>query len=136
MFNEQERAFVKTLGPVPAAACPDLYADADAVFLPTLLECFSANYPEAMVMRKPILTSDLSFATGLLGSSAIYFDPLDASDIAQKILQLSHGKDIYNAVVAKALNVLPNFIGPAERASCLVSLCERVSDRAENAPVN
>lgn len=135
IFNEVERAFVKTLGAVTAAACPGLYAEADAVFLPTLLECFSANYPEAMVMRKPILTSDLSFATGLLGAGAIYFNPLDADDIAGKILQLATSKDTYNTVVAEALKVLPNFMGPADRASCLISLCERVADPVATASI-
>ena len=39
-----------------------LYQKVDAVFLPTLLESFSANYIEAMYFKKPVFTSDLDFA--------------------------------------------------------------------------
>ncbi|KAA6314587.1 hypothetical protein EZS27_034819, partial [termite gut metagenome] len=49
------------IGRIEIAQCPQLYRECDALFLPTLLECFSANYPEAMYMGKPILTSNLPF---------------------------------------------------------------------------
>ena len=68
--------------------CPYLYSQCDFMFLPTLLECFSASYPEAMKMGLPILTSDLNFARGVCGESALYFDPVDARDIAKKIVYL------------------------------------------------
>ena len=50
------------VGPVPAFAGPSLYAGCDALFMPTVLETFTANYPEAMAMDRPIITSDLDFA--------------------------------------------------------------------------
>ena len=66
------------IGGIHPSLCPQIYSECDALFYPTLLECFSAAYPEAMIMKKPILTSDLSFATGVCGDAAAgktYFQP-------------------------------------------------------------
>ncbi|MCM4167384.1 hypothetical protein KCTC52924_02966 [Arenibacter antarcticus] len=89
-FNEAfpENDMIENLGPQNIQDCPGLYKSVDALFLPTLLETFTANYPEAMVMRKPILTSDLDFARELCGDAALYFNPLSVSDITEKIMDL------------------------------------------------
>lgn len=55
------------------------------MFLPTLLECFSASYPEAGFMKVPIFTSDLSFAKTICGEGAFYFNPMDCKNIASVI---------------------------------------------------
>jgi len=62
---------VLNLGTVNQKACPSLYKQCDAMFLPTLLEVFSAAYPEAMKMEKPILTSNYSFATDVCQDAAL-----------------------------------------------------------------
>lgn len=124
VFDVCEREFVTTLGPLTAAECPAAYAGADALFLPTLLECFSANYPEAMVMRKPILTSNLSFATSLLGDAAAYFDPLDPEDVARSILDLVFEPDLYAQLVDRGETHLNSFPSAADRAKNLMMLCE------------
>ena len=68
--------------------CPQLLYSCDVMFLPTLLETFSSSYPEAMVMNKPILTSNYSFAEAFIGDAAEYFNPLSAEDIAKKIINI------------------------------------------------
>ena len=55
------QAHITTVDQVPLK-CPSLYRECDTMFLPTLAECFSASYPEAMIMNKPIITTDLGFA--------------------------------------------------------------------------
>ena len=79
---------VKNLGTVQQNDCPNIYKQSDALFFPTLLETFSASYPEAMKMEIPILTSNYSFATDTCGDAALYFDPLNPLDIANKIKML------------------------------------------------
>lgn len=76
------------LGYVKINQCPSLYQQTDIMFLPSLLECFSASYPEAMKMGIPVLTSDLPFAHGICGEAASYANPLDPQDIADKIVEL------------------------------------------------
>src|ERR1035437_649121 len=92
-FSEIAKQQIINIGPIPIEECPQLYNECDAMFLPTLLECFSANYPEAMKMQKPILTSNLSFAIDVCADAAIYFDPLDEVDIVKSIIRLIDNKD-------------------------------------------
>lgn len=79
------KEFTYNLGVVSPYSCPFIYKAADALFLPTLLETFSASYPEAMIMDKTIFTSKLPFAEEACSESAFYFDPLDKADIAKVI---------------------------------------------------
>lgn len=115
---------VKTLGKVSPAICPQLYNESDFVFLPTLLECFSANYPEAMVMKKPILTSNYSFARDLCKKAAVYFDPLDKEDILNAILKVVKDRELQNQLVNEGLKRLKDFPSARERAESVLKLCE------------
>lgn len=91
-LTDRYRKYVCLIGRVRIAQCPHLYEQADIMFLPTLLECFSASYPEAMRMGVPILTSDLSFARALCGDAAMYCDPLSAASVVEKLLLLRDAK--------------------------------------------
>ena len=83
---------IQFIGKVNINQCPGLYSQCDFLFLPTLLECFSASYCEAMFMKLPILTSDLSFARGICGDAAVYFNPTNPIDIANAIYDLAINK--------------------------------------------
>jgi glycosyltransferase involved in cell wall biosynthesis len=99
--NFPESEYIINLGPQKVEDCPELYNKSDALFLPTLLETFSANYPEAMIMRKPILTSEFDFAKNVCREAALYFNPLNPEDIAEKIIKLSEDKNLYETLVEK-----------------------------------
>jgi len=62
-----------------------LYRRAGAVFLPSLLESFSATYVEAMHFGVPLVTSDLDFARDICGDAALYADPLDPEACADAL---------------------------------------------------
>jgi len=96
--------------------CPYLYSQCDFMFLPTLLECFSASYPEAMKMGLPIITSDLNFAREVCGDAALYFDPVDAHDIAKKIVFLHENPEIQEKMKAEGLKRLAGYGTAGERA--------------------
>ena len=117
VFKGKER-WIKNHGHVLSKDCPELYNECDAMFLPTHLECFSASYPEAMKMERPILTSNLSFATTVCEDAALYFDNLNAEDIADKIKNLFHDKELYDNLVLKGkerLNVFDDSKGQSEK---------------------
>ena len=105
------------LGPQLVDDCPQFYASVDAMFLPTLLETFTASYPEAMKMERPILTSDLDFARNICGDAAIYFDPLDVNDIAQKVKLLITDSSLYDDLVERGIKRLEDFETSKSRAS-------------------
>ena len=116
------------IGPVDIAQCPSLYLQADIMIQPSLLECFSATYPEAMRMGVPILTTDLEFAHSLCKSAALYYSPLDPVDAAEKILLISEHVDVKRALISLGKQRLAAFDNYTERANKLVSLCESLSE--------
>jgi glycosyltransferase involved in cell wall biosynthesis len=96
--------------------CPNLYSQCDFLFLPTLLECFSASYCEAMVMKKPILTSNLSFAKGICKDSAVYFDPMNPENIADVMYELVMNKEKQMELINKGIEQLKAFDNSSQRA--------------------
>tara|TARA_Y100001954_G_C15770149_1_gene583964 strand:- start:519 stop:1640 length:1122 start_codon:yes stop_codon:yes gene_type:complete len=117
---------VINLGPQYARDCPGLYQRCDAMFLPTLLETFSASYPEAMKMNIPILTSDLDFARELCGSAASYFDPTNPEDISEKILELSNDKSFYNSLIERGKRRLKDLESPKSKAVKYIDLINKI----------
>lgn len=122
-FTPLAKKYIYNLGPVPPKKGPALYREVDAMFLPTLLECFSASYPEAMAMEKPILTSDLSFARNICADAARYFDPLDAESILKQILKLKNGKQECQELVRAGKERLSHFNSAEERAEKYLKIC-------------
>lgn len=131
LFSAEAREWILNTGPVPVELCPALYHRSDAVFLPTLLECFSANYPEAMKMEKPLVTSGLSFATSICGDAALYFDPVKPADIASKIKLLRNDAELRKSLVENGKKVLVTFNTAESRAQKYLQLCEQLSDKTE-----
>lgn len=118
--------YVINLEPISSDLCPFVYKECDALFLPTLLECFTASYPEAMKSQKPILTSALSFAHTLCQDAALYFDPLNPKDIADNIIKLFNNKSLQEELVAKGTERLKDFETAESRARKYLELCEQI----------
>lgn len=126
-FSNISRKYMINVGVLAPEECPQLYSECDALFLPTLLECFSANYPEAMYMGKPILTSNLSFATSVCGEAALYFDPLDPIDITNKIEIILSSENKIEELIQKGLIKCKSFNTSFQRANEYINICGRIS---------
>ena len=124
VFGENYIDEVVTVGPVPPSECPSLYEECDAMFLPTLLECFSASYPEAMIMRKPILTSALGFAQTVCQDAALYFDPLSAIEIVDQLERLMDSEKLKNDLIELGEQRVKTFNDAHQRAKAFLSICE------------
>lgn len=92
-ISNKHRSRLILLGKVDIRECPTLYHFSDALFLPTLLECFSASLVEAGAMKKPIFTSRRSFNETICRDGAFYFDPLSANNIAETIINAFNEPD-------------------------------------------
>ena len=99
---------VKNIGPVNIIDGPALYAAIDIVLQPSLLETFSANYPEAMAQGKPIVSTDLDFAHNVCEDAALYYSPRDAKSAAECIDTLIKNVDLSNILTAKGKKILGN----------------------------
>lgn len=111
---------VLCIGPVDISQCPSLYRQCDLEFQPTLLECFTATYPEAMVSERPIITTDLDFSHGLCGKAAAYYDPLDAEDAADTIYRVACDEAVRKAMVEEGRNQLKHFDNYLTRARKII----------------
>jgi glycosyltransferase involved in cell wall biosynthesis len=127
-FPEKYREYIYNVGVVKIDEAPALYKECDAMFLPTLLECFSASYAEAMKMDVPVLTSDMGFAHTVCNDAAVYFNPIDPADIADKIIQLTASEDLRKSLVAKGKETLKNFGSADVRAKKYLELLTQLAD--------
>ena len=125
----ENRAWVDNVGPQSPDDCPRLYQRSDALFLPSLLECFSANYVEAMAMKRPIITTDLGFARTICSNAALYFEPLDPEDALRKILELRADTDLRQHIATNGQAELRRFGTPRERAEAYLALCQELVDQ-------
>lgn len=123
-IDATSRQHIIFLGRVSIDQCPFLYEQCDVMFLPTLLECFSASYTEAMKMGRIILTSNLEFAKSICDDAALYVDPLSPENIADAIFQLQSNLKLYNDLTAKGKKRLGFFDNYQERANKLINILE------------
>ena len=94
---------------------PDLYRECSLLFLPTVLEVFSATYPEAMAMNVPIVTCDLDFARSVCGNAAMYFDPHEPLKAAESILHILRDPAIRATLISNGHQTLAQLPTQRER---------------------
>lgn len=119
---------ILNVGPINPEECPSLYKECDFMFLPTLAECFSASYPEAMIMEKPIITTNLGFATSICGDAALYYKAKDAQDAANVIVRLINDKQLQDSLVQRGLTRLKQFDSARTRAEKYLKICKDISE--------
>lgn len=119
---------VRLVGPVPPPEGPSLYMECDAMFLPTLAECFSASYPEAMKMEKPIVTTDLGFARSICRDAALFFAPCDAAAAARQIVRLIEDEALRRDLRARGQKRLKAFDTSAQRAEKILGICGQLTE--------
>lgn len=82
-----------------------LYEKSHIAFIPTLLEVFSAAYAEAMACQMPIVTSNLGFANAVCRDAARYFEPNDAQQAADAIIEVINNKDLVRKMTLSGVKI-------------------------------
>ena len=126
IFTKSVRANIINVGPVKPDDCPQLYLESNAVFVPTLLECFSATYAEAMKMEIPIVTTDLGFARTICGEAALYYDAVNAQDAYKKVMELVESPVLYKKLIRSAEYEIKKFNSASERAAKYLEICDQM----------
>ncbi len=116
------------LGKVDVSECPALYEQADVMLMPSLMECFTATYPEAMRMEVPVVTTDLDFAHGLCGNAACYYESTNAEAAARAIYKVATDKEFARSLVEEGKEQLKTFDGYNQRAEKLIGILEKMAD--------
>jgi len=84
---------VKLMHNVAFRDFPAIYAAASAFVYPSVFEGFGIPVLEALAVGIPVATSNISSMPEVGGSAALYFDPYNVEDIADKInILLNHNK--------------------------------------------
>lgn len=113
VFNTSEELgvadVINNIGAVDLADGPALYKACKLLFMPSVLETFSAVYPEAMAMKLPIVTVDKQFARAICVGAAAYYDSKKPVEAAEHIKRLLDSRDSYAALVDEGSRRLLDF---------------------------
>jgi hypothetical protein len=119
---------LENIGPLKLQDCIAQYRDSNAVFLPTMLEVFSATYLEAMAMHRPIITSDLSFAHACCGKAALYFDPKSSLAAAESIHSVIKDSTISDKLVKNGIQQLKFFPDSLHKHKLIIGWLREIAD--------
>ena len=119
--NIKECEGINNLGRLNYIECIEQYKNCDIVLMPSLLETFSAVYPEAMISKTPLIVSDLPFARSLCREAALYFDPEKPEEAGRMIVKLINDPELQKRLVMKGLERLKYFDTPEDRLYKLIN---------------
>ncbi len=100
---------VKFLENVPDEDLDVFYQHALCYVLPSLYEGFGLPVVEAMQRGCPVITSNVSSMPEAGGDAALYIDPEDVNDIAEKIKQVITDKKLRVELIAKGRKQIQKF---------------------------
>jgi glycosyltransferase involved in cell wall biosynthesis len=86
-----------------------LVGAAYALVYPSLFEGFGVPVLEAMKCGVPALTSANSSMQEIAGGAALYFDPLDPKDIADKMMQIYKDESLRNQLIQKGFPIAAHY---------------------------
>ena len=100
---------VKHLGYIDYEDIPYLYKMAQMLVMPTLFESVSIPIYEAFALGVPVCCSNVVALPEQVGNAALIFDPNDAADMADKMLQLLRDAPLATALAARGRQRVKNF---------------------------
>ena len=113
-------------GGLPQSDLRYLYANARAFIFPSSYESFGNPIFEAWASRIPIAVSNVHSFPEIAGDAALFFDPNNASDIKDKILQLLSDSKLADTLVERGAERVKSFTWETAIMRTL-SLIENVS---------
>jgi glycosyltransferase involved in cell wall biosynthesis len=94
---------VRSLPPLSRIALREAYELAAALVMPSLVETVGLPMLEASAVGTPVAAADRPYAHDVCGDSAVFFDPLSASDLAAKLATLLTDKALRKRLAASGI---------------------------------
>ena len=131
IFANADKLNVKEMimnkGPFRLSEGPGLYAQADILFLPTILEVFSGAFAEAMAMRIPIVTTNKFFIVDVCKNGALYFEPRNDKEASRQIINLIENPKFKDKLVNNASIVFKTIPTIEERTKKIVKILNTIA---------
>jgi glycosyltransferase involved in cell wall biosynthesis len=118
---------VKILGLVPHRRLIELYSHASVFLFPSTLEACPQTLVEAMACGAAIAASNVPPMPEICEDAAIYFEPFDPADIAEKIDRLLSDQTLRNTLTQRAV-VRSGLFSWTESARQIVNVLEKVAN--------
>lgn len=106
---------IVNLGKVPVSDTPALYERSQLCFMPSVLEVFSAVYPESLCTGVPLVTTDLRFARDVCEDAAAYFEPTNPTSAAEKIISLAENPEQWVEMSGRGQEIFSRLPNAAEK---------------------
>jgi glycosyltransferase involved in cell wall biosynthesis len=119
---------INNLGRVSVSETPALYAQSHMTFLPSLLEVFSAVYPESLCTGVPLVTTDLRFARDVCQDAAAYFEPTNAISAAKQIIRLTEDKEYWRQISNRGFEVFRGMPSASQKWELQKEVIARVAE--------
>ncbi len=107
--NYKAENFVKCLGFVNDEDLKILYYESLSFITPSLMEGFGLPGLEAMAAGCPVLSSKQSSLPEIYDKAALYFNPLDIDDIAEKIRTIHSSNELRRKLIKTGKQRVKNF---------------------------
>lgn len=88
---------------------PNLYRQADLFVFPSHYEGFGLPPLEAMASGVPVVASKVSCMSEILGEAAVYFDPYEPADMADKIHKTLINADLQKEMIKKGFHQIKKY---------------------------
>ncbi|MDR2509622.1 MAG: glycosyltransferase family 4 protein [Spirochaetaceae bacterium] len=95
-FASKYRGEIFFTGNFPSQSLPGLYAAASFAVIPSRYEGFGQGAIEAMASGIPVACARAAALPETADHAALYFDPLSAEDMADRMIALAGGGELYN----------------------------------------
>lgn len=101
--------YIKLLGFIPDGELIRIYRQAEAFVFPSLLEGFGLPGLEAMASGLPVVSSNFSCLPEIYGQAALYFNPLEIKDMAQKIKSVISNRRLRENLVKEGFRQIKKY---------------------------
>jgi glycosyltransferase involved in cell wall biosynthesis len=123
--------YINNIGPFSYNDILELYSKADVVFVPSLLETFSASYLEAISANKILVVADKDFAKEVCQDYAIYVNPLVPYQVAKQFQSIFEEPIEYLPDSKKGESLLNKFGDQKQRYNKIIKFLKSKLDEIE-----
>ncbi|MEY4541801.1 MAG: hypothetical protein RLZZ306_3558, partial [Bacteroidota bacterium] len=117
---------VKILNKVPFQDLPAIYQGSELFVYPSFFEGFGIPIVEALHSGVPVVAATGSCLEEAGGEGALYANPLDVNDLADKILQVLVNKDLQNQLIKAGREHIKQF-SAEEGAKSLIGIYKNLT---------